>query len=115
MRKNVIKSYKMLDAASLAAAVTSSEVNVLNLDEASIFVEWTGSSVNGVLKLQAKNAADGDWIDLDFAAPINLATNSGSHILVLTIMPHYALQLVYTPSAGTGTLDATIVAKTVGA
>ena len=115
MRKNVIKSYKMLDSANLSLSSTSPEVNMLNLDQASIFIEWAGSGVNGTMKLQAKNAENGDWFDLDFGNPVNLATNSGTHILVLNTCPHYAIRLQYTRVGGVGQLDATIVAKTVGA
>lgn len=44
MRKNVVRGYKMFDAASLTPSTTSNEVNVINLDKASIYVDWTGSS-----------------------------------------------------------------------
>lgn len=115
MRKNVVKSFKMLDDVSMASSATSSEVNVVNLDQASIVVDWSGSSVNGAVVVQAKNGADGVWFDLDFGSAIALSTDSGSHTLILSEMPHYAIQIKYNRSAGTGTLNATIVAKTVGA
>lgn len=114
MRKNVVRGYKMFDAVSVAASATSNEVNVINLDKASIFVDWAGTAPVGVLTVQAKNAQNGDWFDLDMGGVINISGASGSHILVFNELPHDAIRLVYTATSGTGTIDAVLAAKQVG-
>lgn len=113
MRKNVVRGFKMLDAASLAASVTSAEVNVINLDKASIYVDWSGSA-NGTLAVEAKNAQNGEWFELDFGSPIPISGNSGSHVLIFTELPHETIRLVYTRSSGSGSIDAVLAAKQVG-
>lgn len=114
MRKNVIRGYKMVDAGDMSADITSSEVNVINLDKASIFVSWTGSSPVGVLKVEAKNADNGSWFELDMGGPIDVAGNDSNHILLFNELLHNALRIVFTRTSGTGTLNAVLVAKQVG-
>lgn len=114
MAKRIVPGFKMFDAASLAATVTSSTSNVQNLDKASIFVEWTGSSPDGVLTLEARNSAEGSWYTLDFGSSIAVSGASGSHSLVLNEIPFVEIRLIYTRTSGTGSLTATIVSKAVG-
>lgn len=114
MRKNVVRGYKMMDAADISASVNSSEVNVINLDKASVLVSWSGTSPVGVLKVEAKNADNGAWFELDMGGPISVSGNSGNHILLFNELPHNAIRLVYTSTSGTGNLDAVLVAKQVG-
>ena len=114
-RKNVIKSYKMFDETSMASSQTSVTVNVINLDIASIFFEWSGSSPVGVLTLQARNGEGGTWYDLDMGGTMSVSGASGSHQLQLTEIFFTDLQLIYTRSSGTGSMTATITAKTIGA
>lgn len=114
MRKNVIKGYKMLDGASLAASVTSTEVNVVNMDKASIYVDWSGNSIDGVLAVEAKNSEHGEWFELDFGSAILINGASGDHVLILNELPHHTIRVTYTRTAGTGTITATLVAKQVG-
>ncbi len=115
MRKNVVKGFQPFQATSLAANATSPEVNVINLDKASIYVDWAGTSPVGTLAVEAKNREDGDWFALDFGSPISISGNSGNHLIVLNELPFLAIRLVYTAGSGTGTIDAVIAAKTVGA
>lgn len=114
MRKNVVRGYKMVDAGSMAATITSSEVNVINLDKASIYVDWSGTAPVGVLVVQARNADNGDWFDLDFGTPIAISGSTGSHVLLFNELPHNSIRLVYTATSGTGSLDAVLAAKQVG-
>lgn len=114
MRKNVVRGYKMMDAVSIASNVTSNEVNVLNLDKASIYVDWAGTAPSGTLVVQAKNAETGTWFDLDFGTPIAISGASGDHILIFNELPHNTIRLQYNASSGTGTMTAVLVAKQVG-
>lgn len=114
-RKNVVKGFQPFDAVSMAVNQTSPEINVINLDKASIFIEWNGSSPVGAIVLQAKNAADGQWLTVDLGAPVAISGNTGSHQIILNELPFYAIRLHYVATSGSGALDATVAAKTLGA
>jgi len=114
MRKNVVRGYKMFDAADISSTITSPEVNVINLDQASIFVSWSGSSPYGTLEVQFKNGDNGAWFTVDMGGPIPILNSSGQHILIFHELPHTAMRLVYSRISGTGTIDAVITAKQVG-
>jgi hypothetical protein len=113
-RKNVIPSFKMIDAQSMASNITSSTVNVQNMDIASIHVSWSGAAPVGVLTVQARNGAQDPWYDLDFGSPISVSGSPGDHQIVLESLPFTDIQLIYTATSGTGTMTAAITAKQIG-
>lgn len=115
MSKRIVPGFKMWDATSMAATSTSTSTNVQNLDKASIFVEWTGTSPVGTITVQARNSASGTWYDLDFGAAITVSGNTGSHSIVFNELPFTDIQLVYTRTSGTGSITATYVSKVTGA
>jgi hypothetical protein len=114
-RKNVVRGFFVLENADLSVANTSRIVNVINLDKASIFVDWTGTALNSRLFIEAQNTQDGPWFDLFPNDTILLNGASGSHQIVLVELPHESIRVRTAPTAGTGSLDARLVAKTVGA
>lgn len=119
-RKNVQESYKMLSAASLATNQTSSAYNVKNQDKAFVVVKWSGTSPVGTLTVQARDrketiGPDSDWVTLDFGSAISISGASGNHQLVFNELPFTDIRLVYTATSGTGTLDAWISSKVIGA
>lgn len=114
-RKHVVKSHRMLDAADMSGNLTSEPTNVLQLDKASIYIAWSGSSVSGTIEVQARNGEKAPWYALDFGSAISLATDSGSHVVVLNETPFSDIRIVYTRSAGTGSVDAILTMKSVGA
>jgi hypothetical protein len=115
VRKNVVRGFLMLDQADLSTNQQSIEVNTLNLDKASIYVDWTGTAPVGTLVVEAKNSESGDWFPLDFGSAIAVSGASGQHTILLNELPFYAIRLAYTTTSGSGAIDALIVAKTVGA
>lgn len=119
-RKNVIQAFKMIEDGDMSSNITSSVTNVENLDKAAILVEWTSSSINGVITVEARHqkketAAQATWYELDFGAAITVTTDNSSHQIVLNELPFTDIRVVYTATSGTGTLNATITSKTVGA
>ncbi len=114
-RKNVVSSYSMINAGSLAGNITSSTTNVLNLDKASIHLSWSGSSPAGTLVVEARNGDNDDWYELDFGSTISISGASGDHQIVFNELPFTSIRLVYTRSSGSGSLDAIITSKTIGA
>lgn len=105
----------MIDSGDLSANITSNITNVSNLDKGSIHVSWTGSSPSSTLVVQARNGEDASWYELSFGSTISISGNSGNHQLVLEEMPFTDIRIVTTFTSGTGSLDATITSKTVGA
>lgn len=114
-RKNVVKSFKMLDEADLSGSLESAIVNVINLDKASIHLNWTGTSPVGVITVEARNGEKSSFYELDMGGVINITGNSGDHQLNFLELPFTDIKVVYTSTSGTGTIDATISAKVVGA
>jgi len=113
-RKNVIPSYKLIDAGDMSGNVTSSVVNVQNMDIASLHLSWAGTSPVGTVTVQARNGATDSWYDLDFGSAISIASNSGDHQIILQEMPFTDLKVTYTATSGTGTLTGYITAKQIG-
>lgn len=121
-RKNVIKSFKLLDSVDISTNQTqATPTSVINMDKASIRVNWTGTSPVGELFVEARNTAEdadkapaGDWFALDFGTAITISGNSGEHLIILNELPHNEIRLRYASTSGTGTLTAVITAKQVG-
>jgi hypothetical protein len=113
-RKQVLYGFQIYNAVDLSSSQTSAEVEVGQADYGSIFVSWSGSSVSGSLQVMAKNGVNGTYRALDFGASIPMSTNSGNHDLILNEMPFTHLKLVYTRSAGTGSMTASITTKSKG-
>lgn len=105
----------MIDSQSMGADVTSSVVNVQNLDQGSIIVEWSGTSPVGEITVEARNGEQSNWYELDFNSTISISGNTGTHQVVFNSMPFTDIRLQYNRTSGTGTLDAVITAKSVGA
>lgn len=104
----------MIDAGSLGSSITSSTVNVINLDKASIHLEWTGSSPVGTITVQARNGEHDAWYALDLGSTISISGASGDHQLVFNELPFTDIRLLYTRTSGSGSLDAVVTMKVVG-
>ena len=113
-RKNIVPSFKMLDAASLGGNLTSAVVNVQNMDLASIHLKWTGTAPVGVITVEARNGSADPYYTLDFGSAINISGASGDHQIVLSSMPFTDIRLQYFFTSGSGSLTATITAKQIG-
>lgn len=109
----------MLSEASLSSPHTSEITEVSNLDKASIHIVWSGTSPIGTIKVESTNDdaknPNAVWREVVFNATIELSGNTGDHDLVFNELPFNAIRISYTPTSGTGTLNATLSAKVVGA
>lgn len=108
MSAKIITPFKMFDATSLGASVSSSALDVTRLIYASIAVDWTGTPT-GTLTLEARNG-DSSWIAITGQSQA-LAGSGGSVMFTLTILPWEQLRLSYARSGGAGTITATVIAK----
>ena len=126
-RKNIIYTYKMLDAVVLDTSSDSTATVVTTIDHASINITWTGGAGGtdtGVVVVQVTNLDSGastfaasDWVDLTLSGgTINLTGTSGEHLVIFDKIPFRAIRLSYTNTDHTsGTLTAILSAKTIGA
>lgn len=119
-RKNVIKNgYKILNQQDLASNITSEQTSVHNLDKASIHVTWDGTAPSGTLIVEATNdspeSPNAVWREVSFGSTITISGNTGTHDLIFNELPFNAIRLVYTAASGTGTINAALSAKVVGA
>lgn len=105
----------MIDAGDMSADITSEIVNVINLDKASIHIAWTGSTPVGELKVDARNGENDPWYELDFNTTLSVSGNSGDSQIVFNELPFTDIRLRYVRTSGTGSVDATISMKVVGA
>lgn len=102
-------------ALDLSASFTTPATSVINLDKASIHIDWSGSSPEGVLTVEARNGESDDWYTLEFGAAIDITGNTGNHQLVFNELPFTDIRLVYTRTSGTGSATANLTAKVSGA
>ncbi len=123
-RKNTISSHKVFDAIDLTSTQNSPHTKTINLDRASVSISWSGSDAVGEIKFQARKIkestpdvlAASDWKDLDFGASIDITGASGTHEVIFDALDFTDLRAVFEYTSGsTGTLTATMSAKTVGA
>ena len=125
-RKNIIYTYKMLDAVALDASSNSSVTTTTTVDHMSINITWTGSTGTntGSIVVQGTNndpdASDfvaADYFDLELSGgAVNLTGASGEHIIIFDKLPFRAIRLAYTNSThAAGTVSAIMSAKTIGA
>ena len=115
-RKNVIKSFKLIDSEDLATSFTTQNVNVINLDKASIHLSWTGTSPIGAFTVEARNGEDDDWFELTLGGgTIDISGDSGDHQLNFFELPFTDIRLIYTATSGIGTIEGFLSAKVTGA
>lgn len=114
-RKNVVKSFLMIDAGDMSDDITSEVVNVINMDKASIHISWSGTSVDGELTVEARNGDNDDWYELDMNSVIAVDSDTGGHQIIFNELPFTDIRLNYVRTAGTGSMDAYISMKVVGA
>lgn len=119
-RKNVIVPYKIIDDGSMAGDITSAVTDVQYQDNVGIIVAWTGTAPLGELQVEVANDVYNDpdaivWDALDFGSTISVAGNTGQHSLNIQSLPYTKIRLKYVRTSGTGTINAILTSKVVGA
>lgn len=104
----------MLDAVDMSSSQTSDATSVINLDVASIHVAWSAASGASTITVEARNGENDSWYALDFGSVIATSGASGDHQITLLEMPFTDIRIL-TTAATSGSLTATISAKTTGA
>lgn len=115
-RKNTVSNFAMFGTAGAnmaTASTTSAVTEVQYMDNIGIVLNWTGSTPIGSVLISASNDQL-TWVSLDFGATIDIAGNTGNHIIEITQLPFGYLRAVYTKGSGTGTLFGSLTCKQVG-
>ena len=125
-QRTALRPYRVINAASMAASITSSVTILNSLSEFSYEAIWSaGATPVGTLSIEVSNdyQADpsgaalvaGTWAPLvgaiDFASvssSIPVSGNSGTVFANIKIRA-YAVRCVYTRASGSGTLNVTFV------
>jgi hypothetical protein len=116
MRKNFIDSYPMISNGDISTPITTIPTNVLKLDKASLHVYWSDNDAVGELRIEARIGDKNPWFEIDFDEPLEIkADYNGEFQVLFNELPFTDIRLVYTPTSGTGLLNAILTSKTVGA
>lgn len=108
----------VLDGGNMGSASVASETVPIQYNIGVGFqLIWSGSSISGSVKVQAscddlrsQSATVTNWTDLS-GTTVSIASDSGSLIMQLVDLTVSAVRLVYTRSAGTGSLDIRAITK----
>jgi hypothetical protein len=110
--KNIIKPYKLVDAESMGADITSNSVDVKYSDNIGVQLVWTGSPVGN---FYVQGTIDGStWTALDFGTIPTSGGAAGDHLLNMNNLPYQKIRVFFDRTSGTGSLTAWVMAKTVG-
>lgn len=110
--KNALNSFQCISAQSMTGTVTSAITNIQFHDNVSYHIDWTGTAV-GAFSVQT--SIDGvNWDTLPLSPTPAAAGVAGSGTIECSQMAQTFIQLIYTPTSGTGTLNAVISAKSNG-
>lgn len=100
-----------------------SKVSIIqNTTLVSYDISWTGNAPVGGITVQVSNSYavndqgvpinnSPNWTTVTLSSPTSVSGNSGSGFIQLSDLSSYAIRLVYTPTSGTGTLNAIVVGK----
>jgi hypothetical protein len=119
----VIHPFPSIAAGDISDDITGASSSVQGMSSAIYYIEWSGTTVDGVLNIEFLKASrlgnsttEGDvWEKLEINATIGtdipIATDSGSHALMFSELPFTALRPIYIANTGTGTITVTLIAK----
>ena len=103
MRKKMrVVADKIISAGDLSGNITSETIDVRLQYGWSVIAAWTGTAPSGTIKVQA--SPDGVlWVDTGVSA--SLSGNTGSYFVNKEWQFYPYLRIVYTRTAGTGSVD----------
>lgn len=106
---------QILTAQSMGASFNSAGIDISNFDNVNIQAKWTGTAEAGTFKIQASSdstlpcASATAWTDQSGTSQAIAA--DGDFMWNLASQGYRCVRLVYTRSAGTGTLNAWLNGK----
>ena len=113
----------LMNAASMAASITGTPINIQNMDNPAFQLVWTGSNPIGSLKMQVSltwnpNLSTGTWTTYQTSPGTDFVITpggvAGDYGVNLTFISFPWIRLIYTTAAGSvGNLTATYGAKAI--
>lgn len=119
----IFTPHSVITNGSMAGNITSEVTIVQNLSMIGYDVSWAaGSTPVGVMSVQVSNTyrqngegvvqVAGNWTTLTLSTTPTVSGNTGNGYIDVDATGAYAIRLVYTRTSGSGTMNATICAKT---
>lgn len=111
-KKNALESFHLISGGSMTgtSTITSSTQTILTYDNIGLQFEWTGTPT-GTFSINC-SIDDVTFIPLSFSPPLTSPSGSSGNFLVsLNQVPYPYIQVTYTNSSGSGTLDVFISQK----
>lgn len=118
-----LRPYQVIVNQSMAGTVYSQVTIITNTTKMGYDISWSGGSgaTAGSFQVQvsntySQNAAGavlnaGNWTALTLAGSPTVAAASGNGFIEIDSLGAYAVRLVYLPTGGSGTLNATVTSK----
>jgi len=117
----LITPYQVITNGDMTTTVISIPTIIQNTSMVSYDISWAGSGLSGTIQVQVSNTYSqnsdgsiknaGNWTSLVLSNPTLVTTDTGAGFIDLDSVAAYAIRLVYTPTAGSGALNATLVSK----
>ena len=118
-RKLAVKGFLAVDSEDATAVIKSEITSVSTADSAAYYITFSAPNT-GVFTVQARSGyyqiydTESGWFDLDFGGA--LAVTAETEVVILVQDLTFAdMRLVWTPSAGSGTISAKLSMKVLGA
>lgn len=113
--------YPVIANGDMSTTLTSVVTIIQKLSEISYSYSWVGTAPVGNVTVQVSNDFSqnsdgtirnaGTWNTLPLNASTAVSGNTGVGFIDITATGAYAIRTIYTPTSGTGTLNAIIAAK----
>ena len=100
-------------SASMATSLTSQTVELLWVDNVAIHLAWTGTPVGTIAVNVSLNPTVLGWTAVPFTGVTQPTGSAGSAYFELNQTGSAYIQVVYTASSSTGTLNGYLAAKSV--
>lgn len=120
-RKSNLSPYHIINAGDMSATITSTPTNILWLDNVGIQLIFTGTPT-GTFSVEVSNdyatengtpIDSGTWTAISFGSAPTAGGAAGNIYLDINQLSAAYVRVVYSPTSGSGTLDAYITGKQV--
>lgn len=102
----------MVEDGDMSSNITSEVVDIKYMDNIGIHAVFTGTP-DGEIFIDVSNDDGSNWTTLSFDSDI-LVSAAGDHNINVNQCPFQKIRLRYVASSGSGTLNATLMAKRLG-
>lgn len=117
----LLKPFPVITNGDMSALLTSSVTILDNVSMLSYAVTWSGTGTTGICSVQVSNdyrqgptgtvLNAGTWNTLPLSITPTISTNTGNGFIDIDANAGYAFRFVYTPSAGTGSMNVIVTGK----